>query len=231
MSMYVGMDVHRKRSQVAVVDAAGVPQRNRNVPNDPAKLVPILGALPPGTPVAFEAAYGWGWLGRVSRIPSWPVGSGAQPDEDVGHGHRGLVADGELVKAGRDRPELLAAVHQPLHLVPGAIADPVEGRRAATTSTLTDPVGLLVPTLRDGVADVAGPQGGPVGPTAVGLVPGQMLRSHPRPAAAARPRHPYGVHQPDQLASAGILARREPGRQVATAPVADRMELGGQPAS
>jgi transposase len=62
MSMYVGMDVHRKRSQVAVVDEAGVQQRNRNVPNAPAKLVPILGALPPGTPVAFEAAYGWGWL-------------------------------------------------------------------------------------------------------------------------------------------------------------------------
>jgi transposase len=62
MSMYVGMDVHRKRSQVAIVDAAGVPQRNRNLANDPAKLVPVLGALPPGTPVAFEAAYGWGWL-------------------------------------------------------------------------------------------------------------------------------------------------------------------------
>jgi transposase len=62
MSVYVGMDVHRKRSQVAIVDAAGVPQRNRNLPNDPAKLVPVLGALPPGTPVAFEAAYGWGWL-------------------------------------------------------------------------------------------------------------------------------------------------------------------------
>jgi transposase len=62
MSVYVGMDVHRKRSQVAVVDDAGVPQGNRNVPNDPAKLVPILGTLPPGTPVAFEAAYGWGWL-------------------------------------------------------------------------------------------------------------------------------------------------------------------------
>jgi transposase len=62
MSIYVGMDVHRKRSQVAVVDDAGVQQRNRNVANDPAQLVPILGALPPGTPVAFEAAYGWGWL-------------------------------------------------------------------------------------------------------------------------------------------------------------------------
>src|SRR5215218_4356376 len=62
MSMYVGMDVHRKRSQVAIVDTAGVPQHNRNLANDPAKLVPVLGALPPGTPVAFEAAYGWGWL-------------------------------------------------------------------------------------------------------------------------------------------------------------------------
>ena len=62
MNVYVGMDVHRKRSQVAVVDEAGVQQRNRNLANDPAKLIPVLGALPPGTPVAFEAAYGWGWL-------------------------------------------------------------------------------------------------------------------------------------------------------------------------
>jgi transposase len=62
MNVYVGMDVHRKRSQIAVLDAAGAQQRNRNLPNDPVKLVPILGVLPPGTPVAFEAAYGWGWL-------------------------------------------------------------------------------------------------------------------------------------------------------------------------
>jgi transposase len=62
MTVYVGMDVHRKRSQVAIVDDAGDQQRNRNVANDPAKLVPILGALEPGTPVALEAAYGWGWL-------------------------------------------------------------------------------------------------------------------------------------------------------------------------
>jgi hypothetical protein len=42
MNVYVGMDVHRKRSQIAVVDAAGGEQRNRNVSNDPVKLVPIL---------------------------------------------------------------------------------------------------------------------------------------------------------------------------------------------
>ena len=45
-----------------MVDAAGDQQRNCNLANDPAKLVPILGARAPGTPVALEAAYGWGWL-------------------------------------------------------------------------------------------------------------------------------------------------------------------------
>ena len=62
MTVYVGMDVHPKRSQIAVLDAAGGEQRNRNFPDDPVKLVPVLGVLPPGTPVAFEAAYGWAWL-------------------------------------------------------------------------------------------------------------------------------------------------------------------------
>ena len=71
MTVYVGMDVHRKRSQVAIVDDAGDEQRNRNVPNDPTKLVPILGALAPGTPVAFEAAYGWAGWSTCSRSWSW----------------------------------------------------------------------------------------------------------------------------------------------------------------
>jgi transposase len=62
MSIYVGMDVHRKRSQVALLDEHGVQLANRNLPNDPAELVSILGSLEPGTPVALEAAYGWGWL-------------------------------------------------------------------------------------------------------------------------------------------------------------------------
>jgi len=33
MSVYVGIDVHRKRSQVAVVGGDGKVQVNRNVPN------------------------------------------------------------------------------------------------------------------------------------------------------------------------------------------------------
>ena len=62
MSVYVGIDVHRKRSQVAVVDEGGEVLANRNVPNGVEPVLGVIGGLPPGTPVAFEAAFGWGWL-------------------------------------------------------------------------------------------------------------------------------------------------------------------------
>ena len=62
MSVYVGIDVHRKRSQVAVVTEEGTVQVNRNVPNGVAPILKVIGDLPTGTSVAFEAAYGWGWL-------------------------------------------------------------------------------------------------------------------------------------------------------------------------
>jgi hypothetical protein len=62
MSVYVGIDVHRKRSQVAVIDEGGEVLTNRNVGNGTEPMLRRLGGLPPGTPVAFEAAYGWGWL-------------------------------------------------------------------------------------------------------------------------------------------------------------------------
>jgi hypothetical protein len=87
MKVYVGMEVHRKRSQVAVVDDAGAQQHNRNVANDPAKLVPILGALAPGTPVAFEAAYGWGgsscWR-SWSWSRTWSTPAAARPSPRPG---------------------------------------------------------------------------------------------------------------------------------------------------
>ncbi len=62
MSVYVGIDVHRKRSQVAVVAEDGKVQLNRNVVNGSEPMLRLIGDLPAGTPVAFEAAYGWGWL-------------------------------------------------------------------------------------------------------------------------------------------------------------------------
>ncbi|HEY3034823.1 MAG TPA: IS110 family transposase [Streptosporangiaceae bacterium] len=62
MSVYVGIDVHRKRSQVAVVDESGEVLANRNVPNGVEPILGVIGGLPPGTPTAFEAAFGTGWL-------------------------------------------------------------------------------------------------------------------------------------------------------------------------
>src|SRR6266853_3162043 len=62
MSVYVGIDVHRKRSQVAVVDECGKVLANRNVPNGVEPILGVIGGLPPGTPAAFEAAFGTGWL-------------------------------------------------------------------------------------------------------------------------------------------------------------------------
>jgi transposase len=62
MSVYVGIDVHRKRSQVAVVTGDGKVQLNRNVVNGSEPVLKLIGDLPAGTPVAFEAAFGWGWL-------------------------------------------------------------------------------------------------------------------------------------------------------------------------
>ena len=65
MSVYVGVDVHRKRSQVAVVTEDGKVQLNKNTVNGTEPILRLIGDLPSGTPVAFEAAFGWGWLVRL----------------------------------------------------------------------------------------------------------------------------------------------------------------------
>src|SRR6201984_3801013 len=65
MSVYVGIDVHRKRSQVAMVTEDGTVQLNKNTVNGTEPILRLIGDLPPGTPVAFEAAFGWSWLAQL----------------------------------------------------------------------------------------------------------------------------------------------------------------------
>ena len=62
MSVYAGVNAHRKRSQVAVIDQSGEVLANRNVPNGVEPILKVIGGLPPGTPAAFEVAFGTGWL-------------------------------------------------------------------------------------------------------------------------------------------------------------------------
>jgi hypothetical protein len=113
------------------------------------------------------------------------------------------------------------------HLIPVAVADPVKLRRPPASSAPAGPVGLLVIALGDRVADPAGAQGLPVGAAAAGLVAGQV--PNVRAGPPTRAGHPHLVHQPDQLQGVGVLARRQPGGQVAATAVADGVELGGQP--
>ena len=65
MPVYVGIDVHRKRSQVAVVAEDGQVQLNKNVVNGTEPMPRLIGDLPSGRPVASGAAFGWGWLAEL----------------------------------------------------------------------------------------------------------------------------------------------------------------------
>jgi transposase len=50
---------------VAVVAEDGKVQLDRNVVNGQEPMLRLIGGLPAGTPVAFEAACGWGWLAEL----------------------------------------------------------------------------------------------------------------------------------------------------------------------
>jgi transposase len=61
--VYVGVDLHRKVSQVAALDPSGEVMFNRRIPSDRRELLRVFGELEPGPiEVAFEATYGWGWF-------------------------------------------------------------------------------------------------------------------------------------------------------------------------
>lgn len=55
MSVYVGIDVHRKRSQVAVITGDGQVQVNRNVVNGQEPMPRLIGGLPAPVPGVFPA--------------------------------------------------------------------------------------------------------------------------------------------------------------------------------
>src|SRR6266508_5309776 len=63
--MFVGLDVHRNRTQVCVLDSNGNELRNRNVVNDRRVLAKELSGVRRGTRVEFEAAYGVRWVAEL----------------------------------------------------------------------------------------------------------------------------------------------------------------------
>jgi hypothetical protein len=143
MSVYVGIDVHRKRSQVAIIDAKGEVLANRNVPNGAEPILKVIGGLPPGTPAAFEAAYGTSWL--VQLLEDYGFGphlvhpsrckaiASARLKNDKGRRcDLGPVAAGGPAAGGVDRPVGGAAAA-------GAAAAPGGAGAAADPAAQPDP--------------------------------------------------------------------------------------------
>jgi transposase len=61
----VGIDLHRSRSHVAVIDEHGELSVSRRIANDPDTFRELLGGLEGETQVALEATYGWEWLAEL----------------------------------------------------------------------------------------------------------------------------------------------------------------------
>src|SRR5262249_2695633 len=60
--VYVGINLHRKRSQIAVLDEQGAQLLSRRIVNDPDTFLELLQGLGDDAEIALEATYGWEWL-------------------------------------------------------------------------------------------------------------------------------------------------------------------------
>jgi hypothetical protein len=151
MSVYVGIDVHRKRSQVAVVTEDGTVRLNKNTVNGTEPLLRLIGDLPTGTPVAFEAASGWGWLVRlledygfeahlVHPLRCKAIASARLKNDKGRRGDPGAAAAGGPAPGGVDRPGAGAPA-------PGAAAAPGQPGPARHPAAEPDPRGRRRPRL------------------------------------------------------------------------------------
>jgi transposase len=62
---WVGIDLHRSRSQVAVLDDQGNELVSRLIANDPETFLELLAEIDGESKIALEATYGWEWLADV----------------------------------------------------------------------------------------------------------------------------------------------------------------------
>lgn len=69
---WVGIDLHRRRSQIAIIDEHGELTLSRRIVNDPDTFRELLGD-PEGTRVALEATYGWEWLAELLEEAGYEV--------------------------------------------------------------------------------------------------------------------------------------------------------------
>ena len=70
----VGIDLHRRRSDLVGVDEAGAVLWKRRIASSPAEFLRVFGDLEPGSfEVAVEATFGWGWLADLVEDAGIPA--------------------------------------------------------------------------------------------------------------------------------------------------------------
>jgi transposase len=62
---WVGIDLHRSRSHVAVLDDRGRERLSRRIVNEPQTFLELLAEIDGESKIALEATYGWEWLADV----------------------------------------------------------------------------------------------------------------------------------------------------------------------
>ena len=61
----VGIDLHRRRSVISILDEEGEERSSTRIPNEREAFLELLGELEGPTQVAVEATYGWEWLAEL----------------------------------------------------------------------------------------------------------------------------------------------------------------------
>jgi hypothetical protein len=125
---------------------------------------------------------------------------------------------------------LLEQADPALHGVALRVDLGVERWRPATLGPELAPVGGLVILDRDGAADLAAAQVGPVALGAVGLVCQHSVRSGARPSRTA-PRNPDPVDDGGKRGTVAALPGCDQHRQRLAALLAGQMQLGGPAAT
>jgi transposase len=69
----VGIDLHRNRSHVAVIDGQGELSLSRRIVNDRATFLELLAGLEGESQIAVEATYGWEWLAELLEDAGYEI--------------------------------------------------------------------------------------------------------------------------------------------------------------
>jgi transposase len=69
----VGIDLHRNRSQIAVIDGQGELSLSRRIVNDRETFLALLAGLEGESRIAVEATYGWEWLAELLEDAGYEI--------------------------------------------------------------------------------------------------------------------------------------------------------------